>query len=139
MKSTIRIKKINGKEYWYEDIPYYDKEKKQIRHKSKYLGKNINGQPVKVRSDDMIPARLSVSSAPKAAYNHGNLLPLQSITQELSIQTILEEFLSESETDTLLALVYNRILRPTAMTNVQTWYEGPRSGSVTHITLVCQK
>ncbi|KAF5085467.1 IS1634 family transposase [Methanospirillum sp. J.3.6.1-F.2.7.3] len=124
MKSTIRIKKINGKEYWYEDIPYYDKEKKQIRHKSKYLGKNIDGQPVKVRSDDMIPARMSVSSAPKAAYNHGNLLPLQSITQELSIQATLEEFLSESETDTLLALVYNRILRPTAMTNVQTWYEG---------------
>jgi len=40
MKSTIRIKTINGKEYWYEDIPYYDKEKKQIRHRSKYLGKN---------------------------------------------------------------------------------------------------
>ena len=110
MKSTIRIKKINGKEYWYEDIPYYDKEKKQIRHKSKYLGKNIDGQPVKVRSDEMIPTRMSVSSAPKSAYNHGNLLPLQSITQELSIQATLEEFLSESETDTLLALVYNRIL-----------------------------
>jgi len=124
MKSTIRIKKINGKEYWYEDIPYYDKEKKQIRHKSKYLGKNIDGQPVRVRTDEMIPARMSASSAPKAAYNHGNLLPLQSITQELSIQSILEEFLSETETDALLALVYNRILRPTAMANVQSWYEG---------------
>ena len=119
-----RIKKINGIEYWYEDTPYYDKEKKQIRHKSKYLGKNIDGQPVKVRSSDMIPARMVVSSAPKSAYNHGNLLPLQSITQELSIQATLEEFLSETETDTLLTLVYNRILRPTAMTNVQVWYEG---------------
>ena len=119
-----RIKKINGIEYWYEDTPYYDKGKKQIRHKSKYLGKNIDGQPVKVRSSDMIPARMVVSSAPKFAYNHGNLLPLQSITQELSIQATLEEFLSETETDTLLTLVYNRILRPTAMTNVQVWYEG---------------
>lgn len=124
MRSTVRIKKINGIEYWYEDIPYYDKEKKQIRHKSKYLGKNIDGQPVKVRSDTMIPARMSASSAPKAAYNHGNLLPLQSITQELSIQSTLEEFLNETETDSLLALTYNRILRPTAMTNVQSWYEG---------------
>jgi transposase len=124
MQVKKRIKKINGIEYWYEDTPYYDKGKKQIRHKSKYLGKNIDGQPVKVRSSDMIPARMVVSSAPKFAYNHGNLLPLQSITQELSIQATLEEFLSETETDTLLTLVYNRILRPTAMTNVQVWYEG---------------
>jgi len=124
MQVKKRIKKINGIEYWYEDTPYYDKEKKQIRHKSKYLGKNIDGQPVKVRSSDMIPSRMVVSSAPKFAYNHGNLLPLQSITQELSIQATLEEFLSETETDTLLTLVYNRILRPTAMTNVQVWYEG---------------
>mgnify|MGYP001767317556 CR=1 FL=1 len=124
MKSTIRIKKINGKEYWYEDTPYYDKEKKQIRHKSKYLGKNIDGQPVRVRSDEMIPARISASSAPKAAYVHGSLIPLQNITQELSIQATLEEFLNELETDTLLSLVYNRILRPTAMSNVQSWYEG---------------
>ena len=35
MKSTIRIKKINGKEYWYEDIPYYDKEKKQFTSRNK--------------------------------------------------------------------------------------------------------
>jgi hypothetical protein len=49
MKSTLRIKKINGIEYWYEDIPYYDKEKKQIRHRSKYVGRNINGKPVRVR------------------------------------------------------------------------------------------
>ena len=87
-------------------------------------GKTIDGQPVKVRSDEMIPTRLSISSAPKAAYNHGNLLPLQNITQELSIQATLEEFLTEIETDTLLSLVYNRILRPTAMSNVQSWYEG---------------
>ena len=49
MMPTRRIKKINGIEYWYEDIPYYDREKKQIRHKSKYLGRNVNGEPVRVR------------------------------------------------------------------------------------------
>jgi hypothetical protein len=64
MKSTIRIKTINGKEYWYEDIPYYDKEKKQIRHRSKYLGKNIDGKPVRVRSESMIPASMRVADAP---------------------------------------------------------------------------
>ena len=124
MKSTVRIKKINGNEYWYEDIPYYDKEKKQIRHKSKYLGKNIDGQPIRVRSSTMIPTQMSASSAPKFAYTHGNILPLQNITQELSIQVTLDELLTETETDTLLALAYNRILRPSAMTNIQSWYEG---------------
>ncbi len=49
MKPTLRIKKINGIDYWYEDIPFYDKEKKQIRHKSKYVGRNVNGKPVRVR------------------------------------------------------------------------------------------
>jgi hypothetical protein len=82
MKSTLRIKKINGIEYWYEDIPYYDKEKKQIRHKSKYVGRNINGKPVRVRdalnSPDEISSvnitsdeTFSPSSKPITAYNYG--------------------------------------------------------------------
>jgi hypothetical protein len=50
MKPTRRIKKKNGIEYWYEETPYYDKEKKQIRHRSKYLGRNVDGQPVRMRS-----------------------------------------------------------------------------------------
>lgn len=72
MKPIIRIKKINGKEYWYEDSPYYDPEKKQIRQKSRYLGKNINGAPVKVRTEGAISP--SIAAVPKQAYTHGNLL-----------------------------------------------------------------
>lgn len=60
MKSTVRIKKINGKEYWYEDVPYYDKEKKQIRHRSKYIRKNVNGSPIRMRS--------TISFTPHASY-----------------------------------------------------------------------
>ena len=48
MKPTRRIKVKNGIEYWYEETPYYDKEKKQIRHRSKYLGRNVDGQPVRM-------------------------------------------------------------------------------------------
>ena len=50
MKPTRRIKVKNGIEYWYEETPYYDKEKKQIRHRSKYLGRNVDGQPVRMGS-----------------------------------------------------------------------------------------
>jgi len=41
MKSFTRIKSISDIEYIYEITPYYDKEKKKNRQKSKYLGKNI--------------------------------------------------------------------------------------------------
>jgi transposase len=124
MKATIRIKRINGIEYWYEDTPYYDREKKQIRHKSKYLGKNIDGEIVRVRQEKMVPSGKGVLSAPKAAFTHGNLEIVQNIVQELSILETLDKIFNEIERDTVLALVYNRVLRPTAMCNVQSWFEG---------------
>ncbi len=74
MKSFTRIKKINGQEYIYEITPYYDKEKKQIRQKSKYLGKNVNGVPVKVRSQDQVP---------KKVLSHGEFVPLKKIAEDL--------------------------------------------------------
>ena len=61
MKSFIRVKKINGQEYLYEITPYYDKEKKQIRQKSKYLGKNVNGVPIRVRSQDQITKESAIT------------------------------------------------------------------------------
>jgi len=124
MKSTLRIKKINGIEYWYEDIPYYDNEKKQIRHRSKYVGRNVNGKPVRVRdtlnSNEEMP---SPSSKPIKAYNYGELLPLQKITDELRIGEYLGDMLNEKDKNTILAMALNRITRPTAMYNLQTWYE----------------
>ena len=129
MKSTLRIKKINGIEYWYEDIPYYDKEKKQIRHRSKYIGRNVNGKPVRVRdalnssdgisSNDISPP----SSKPKNAYNYGELLPLQKITDELKIGEYLGDLFNEKDRNMILAMALNRVIRPTAMYNLKTWYE----------------
>lgn len=124
MKSTIRIKKINGKEYWYEDIPYYDKEKKQIRHKSKYLGKNIDGKPVKVREQIAKNPKALTTSPPKRSYNYGELVPLLDIIKELHFEDYLDGMFNEMEKDILLTICINRIVRPTAMHNVKTWYEG---------------
>ena len=95
MKATVRLKRINGIEYWYEDTPYYDREKKQIRHKSKYLGKNIDGEIVRVRQEKMVPASKGVLSAPKAAFTHGNLEVVQNIVQELSIHETLDKIFNE--------------------------------------------
>ena len=86
MKSFTRIKKINGQEYLYEITPYYDKEKKQIRQKSKYLGKNVNGVPVKVRSQEQIP---------KKVLSHGEFVPLKQIAEDFELEKILSMFCLE--------------------------------------------
>lgn len=125
MKSIKRIKKINGKEYWYEDIPYYDKEKKQIRHHSKYLGKNVNGKPVKVRkvlNGDM--DSILLLSSPLTSYGYGELLPVLQIIKDLHIDWYLGEMLNEKQRDMVLTICMNRVVRQTAMHNLKTWYEG---------------
>lgn len=119
MKPIVRIKTIKGKEYWYEDTPYYDPEKKQIRHKSRYLGKNVNGIPVKVRTEGIS----GIAAVPTEAHTHGNLLPLLDIIHELRIDEYLAGLTRGREQETILALACNRIIRPLAMHQVATWYE----------------
>jgi len=115
MKSFIRVKKINGQEYLYEITPYYDKEKKQIRQKSKYLGKNVNGVPIRVRSQDQIP---------KKVVSHGEFIPLLKIVGDLELEKILSDFLPNKEVWPILILAMNYVTRPRALTHIQSWYEG---------------
>jgi hypothetical protein len=51
---------------------------------------------VKVRGDEMIPARMSRYSAQKIAYTHGNLLPLQNIRDSLLQKPVMDYFLDET-------------------------------------------
>ena len=48
MKPFTRIKLIKGIEYVYEITPYYDPELKKTRQKSRYMGKYVEGRPVRV-------------------------------------------------------------------------------------------
>jgi transposase len=115
MKSFNRIKKINGQEYIYEITPYYDKEKKQIRQKSKYLGKNVNGVPIKVRSQGQVP---------KKVLSHGEFVPLLNIIEGLQLEEILSDILPNKEIWPVLTLAMNYVTRPRALTHIQSWYEG---------------
>ena len=115
MKSFTRIKTINGQEYLYEITPYYDKEKKQIRQKSKYLGKNLNGVPVKIRSKDQFP---------KKVLSHGEFIPLRKISEDLDLEQILSETLPANQIWPVLSLAMNYVIRPRALTHIQSWYEG---------------
>jgi transposase len=113
MKKFTRIKVINGKEYIYEITPYYDPETKKIRHKSRYLGKNVEGTPVRVR--DKVPRR---------AYTYGELVVFVEIIKELDIKEIFKKYLSETEITLLLALVLNRATYPLSLRHIGSWYEG---------------
>lgn len=125
MKSKIRIKKINEKEYWYEDIPYYDKEKKQIRHHSRYLGKNMNGKPIKIREvmntgtgSFLLPSRSMIS------YGYGELLPVLKIIKDLHIDKYLGDILNQQQRNMVLTMGIGRVVRPLALHMLNTWYEG---------------
>ena len=115
MRSFTRVKIIKGNEYLYEITPYYDKEKKQIRQKSKYLGKNLNGVPIKVRSQDLFP---------KNILSHGEFIPLQKITDCLNLEQILSEILPAKEIWPVLSMAMNYVIRPRSLNHIQSWYEG---------------
>jgi transposase len=116
----------NGIEYWYEETPYYDKEKKQIRHKSKYLGRNVDGQPVRMRSapDEIKEMAKKKTASIKSSFDYGSIFVLQAIMEELNLNRYLEILLPSLEVSMVRALAFNRIIRPTAMKNVDSWYEG---------------
>jgi len=113
MKPFIRIKVINGKEYLYEITPYYDPKTKKIRQKSKYLGKNKDGQPVKVRQK--LPVR---------AYSYGEFIVFEDILSRFRIRESLSEYLTEEEAEAVVVVVLNRVTQPLALNHIATWYEG---------------
>jgi len=126
VQPTRRIKRKNGIEYWYEETPYYDKEKKQIRHKSKYLGRNIDGQPVQMRSaPDEIKAKTKNKPIfARSSFDYGSIRVLQAVMEELHLDRYLLDILNPAEFAMVRALAFNRIIRPMAMKNVGTWFEG---------------
>lgn len=113
MRSFNRVKTINGIEYLYKITPYYDPKTKRIRHRSKYLGKNVDGKAVKVRA-----------KPPRMSYSYGEFLPLLDIIKDLKLAEILSQHLAEKEVQVILTLAQNRILKPIALYHIASWNEG---------------
>ncbi len=113
MKRFIRKKVINGKEYFYEITPYYDPETKKTRQKSKYLGKNVDGKPKRVRSRD-----------PRTVLSYGEFIPLLHVVEELKLEEFLHKILSKKDAKTALLLAINRVVRPLPLYHVSSWCEG---------------
>ncbi len=113
MKPFTRKKTINGIEYLYEITPYYDKETKKIKQHSKYLGKDVQGEPVVVRS-----------KLPRRTYSYGEFIPSLDITNQFKFYEILTQYLSEKEAKVILTLAHNRVIRPLALNNIASWFDG---------------
>jgi len=115
VKTTTRVKKINGHEYLYEITYYYDKETRRTRQKSRYLGKNVDGQPVRVREKAKTPERV---------YAYGEFIPYLQAVKNLHIQEILGAHLTDHEVRLFLALLFAGIHHPDALHSPASWYDG---------------
>ncbi|GEM_PF-706980 len=114
MKSFVRTKIIKGREYLYEITPYYDQEAGKWRQKTKYLGKNNNGEPVKKE-------RTGKSGQ---IFNFGEYIPVYWAIKEHKIIEALLSSCSPEEAAFIVLLASNRLLDPCPPANLNTWLEG---------------
>lgn len=115
MKTSTRVKTINGNEYLYEITYYYDKTTKRTRQRSKYLGKNVNGTPVKVREQ---------SRTPKGVYSLGEFLPYRQAYTDLDLETHLRKYFNPTEIKIIIGIVFSGLTNLDALYNPTGWYEG---------------
>ena len=111
MKSFNRIKVINGIEYWYEITPYKDPKANKVKQRSRYLGKNIDGKPERIRQVTF-----------RNIYSYGEFLPLEKILEDFDLSGFLEESFGKTQARCIEALVFARVLRGLNSTNISTWY-----------------
>ncbi|NOZ58310.1 MAG: hypothetical protein GXO66_01835 [Euryarchaeota archaeon] len=113
MKPFIRVKRIGGGEYLYEVTPYYDPVEKKIRQRSRYLGKNVGGVPVRVRSCGVM-----------RVYSCGEFLPLLEIAGRGLREELCRWAGDTRRGDVLLVLLFNRLTRQLPHRLVGRWYRG---------------
>ncbi|MHB8397215.1 MAG: IS1634 family transposase [Thermoplasmataceae archaeon] len=113
MNSYTRKKIINGREYFYEMTPYWDKEKKKIRYHSRYLGVQKENGIEKIRTH-----------LPRNIFTYGPLIPVLRIIRDLGIENILDSFFGKEDRNAILVLAAARAIRSLPVDLVHTWYEG---------------
>jgi len=113
MKSFIRKKKIKGHEYLYEVTPYFDPGTGKWRQKTKYLGKNVDGEPVKKERGGKIGQ----------VFSFGEYIPAYWAVKTHKIMEALLTSCSPDETATVVLLTINRLISPCPPANLATWLE----------------
>jgi len=104
---------INGREYFYEMTPYWDREKRKIRYHSKYMGVQKENGIEKIRTH-----------LPRNVFVYGPFIPVLRIIRELGIESILDSLFRKEDRNAILALAAARAIRSLPMDLVHTWYDG---------------
>ena len=95
-KQTIK-KTVNGQVYVYERTLYFDRTLKNTKYHYKYVGKEVDGVPKRVRS--VLPRRSLVS---------GPFIPIMRVVRDMGIEDILKLHLTEPEARHELEFPYQR-------------------------------
>ena len=89
MKTYLRKKTINCREYFYDMTPYWDREKKKTRYHSKYLGIQKENGIETMRTH--LPGNIFV---------YGPFIPVLRIIRELGIESILDSLFRKEDRNT---------------------------------------
>lgn len=114
MKPFIRTKKIKGHEYLYEITPYFDKISGKWKQKTKYLGRSIDGAPV----------RKARNPRTGQVYDLGQYIPAHWAIREYKLFEALLSCFSPEEVSLLLVMAINRLFLPCSPRQVNSWLSG---------------
>jgi hypothetical protein len=74
-------RKVNGNIYLYETVSYWDKDKKQPRQRSKYLGPKEKAETKKIKK----------TLGQLVSKNYGNIFLLEEISKSIGLHDVLKE------------------------------------------------
>ncbi|MGP6207081.1 hypothetical protein ACNF42_03485 [Cuniculiplasma sp. SKW3] len=107
---TRKINTINGKEYEYDVSMVWDPDHRKRHKVSRYIGKIVNGKPVRVREFVSL----------KGIYEIGHLELAWSLMSDV-IRTLRKTFPDDHMK--ILALAFNRVIYPMPLNSVKSWVE----------------
>jgi len=113
----VKIKTINGKQYAYDMVSYWDKRRKKYRKKSIYLGKVTDSQ-----TGEYLP-KIHKQPVPELILTFGDVYSIAKTVQNSSFSGCFQHVLPE-DADTLMSLVCFKLLKSSAMQYALTWSNG---------------
>ena len=118
-KRGIKIKKINGNEYAYDTVSYWDKENKRYRKKSVYLGKITNPE-----TKAYIPKNANaVNSDEELIMVFGDSYSIAKTIENSIFGEVISGVIPK-ESDTLMSLICYKLLKSSSMQYAQSWAKG---------------
>jgi len=118
--SFIRYKKIGQQEYAYEIRAYWDPKLGKPRQKSKYLGVVVDKEKKIFKKPEEGKIK---TIQEKFILDCGDGYTLNQFTKNIGLADLLKKIFP-TKYQSLLALIFHRLIYPSSMKQVGSWYEG---------------